>query len=251
MSAIAVAILGGAAIGGLASWASSKNAQNASRDAAAVQSASALRAAQLEKEASDNAIDAQLEMFYAGVEERKPFITAGGRALSEVQDIIAKGPGERGTFEGSKLESTLERSADRAGQRAASAGGYIGSGRAITEAVDNSVAIQLGGRQQFDAERQNVLREYIDTQINPRLSIAGAAPLSISEQARSTTGANVGNFLIQGGNALGGGQRQSGYATGAGYINAANAYAGGVTGIANSANQGISNFLFAKQIGAI
>lgn len=84
-------------------------------------------------------------------------------------------------------------------------------------------------------EYDNFLTNWLRTQVNPQLALAGMGQVSAGQTSAQgvATGANIGQNYLAAGQAAAGG-----------FINRANAITGGATGIANVASQGVNNYLF-------
>lgn len=214
MSWIAVAVIGGAVIGAGASIYSGSKAAGAAESAAASQSAAARESNQ-----------AQLEMYYKSREDTAPWREAGVEALGTARKMVAEGPPP---FETSPYYNFLVGETNKSLVRSQSARGILDSGAALREASRYGENLASG-------EYQNYLTNWINTKLNPNLSLSGAGQVSAGQAANAalTTGQNIGQNYLYAGNAA---------AQGA--INTANARIGAATGIASAVNQGANNYLF-------
>lgn len=216
MSGIAVAVAGSAVLGAVVS---SRNASKASQAAG--------QASDAQVQASREAIQAQLEMYYQSRKDLAPWREVGAEALKTVRSRLEKVPTEK-EFAKSPSYNFLLNEGLKARARSASATGRIDSGAAIKEATRY-------GQGLASTEYSNYITNWLNTKINPFLSLAGSGQVSAGQSASGAlqTGTNIGQNYLAAGNA-----RASGY------INQANAFTGGATGVANALNQGINNYLF-------
>lgn len=214
MSAVAVAVVGGAVIGAVgSSYAASKSAK-ASQHAANTQAGAAAQATQ-----------AQLEMYYQGREDLEPWREEGQKALGQLVSEIETGPGK---YKESPYYNFLMDEGVKAIDRSASARGMMDSGATGKE-------LTRFGQNLASTDYQNWINNWLTTKVNPLQSLANVGQTTSSQNASNamTTGANIGNNAIRAGDAIAGGA-----------INSANAFAGGMQGVTNAANQGLNNWLF-------
>ena len=181
-------------------------------------------AANIQAQGIQKGIDAQLEMFYAGLDMTKPFAEVQLAATKRAEEAIIAGAPQRTPYEGGELENFLLDRGDREAQRYLSKTGQIGSGRAIEEAVKRGEVSALAGRQEHTQEQTNAINDWLSTKVNPDLALGGGGQVA---QNQSSASQRAGEVQSQGyagiGEAQAGG-RISGYnALSGGYMGAANA----------------------------
>jgi len=181
-------------------------------------------AANIQAQGIQKGIDAQLEMFYAGLDMTKPFAEVQLAATKRAEEAIIAGAPQRTPYEGGELENFLLDRGDREAQRYLSKTGQIGSGRAIEEAVKRGEVAALAGRETHTQEQTNAINDWLSTKVNPDLALGGGGQVA---QNQSSASQRAGEVQSQGyagiGEAQAGG-RISGYnALSGGYMGAANA----------------------------
>jgi len=181
-------------------------------------------AANIQAQGIQKGIDAQLEMFYAGLDMTKPFAEVQLAATKRAEEAIIAGAPQRTPYEGGELENFLLDRGDREAQRYLSKTGQIGSGRAIEEAVRRGEVAALAGRETHTQEQTNAINDWLSTKVNPDLALGGGGQVA---QNQSSASQRAGEVQSQGyagiGEAQAGG-RISGYnALSGGYMGAANA----------------------------
>jgi hypothetical protein len=165
-------------------------------------------------------------MYNQGRQDVAPWRMAGAAALGDVIGEVASGPGE---FTESPYYNFLRDEGIRAIDRSAASRGLLGSGRTLK-------GIERFGQGLAATEYQNWLNNWLQTRVNPLMSLAGLGQVSAGQTA------NMGQAFGQGAGQsyLAGGQGQAG-----GYINQANA----ITGGSNALNQLINNAMFYDYLG--
>jgi len=174
---------------------------------------SSKEAAGEQADAAKDATQAQLQMYYKSREDLTPWRESGARALGKAEEIIA-GPPTEEEFAKSPSYNFLVGEGTKALTRTLEPD----SGRALKEAIRY-------GQGLASTQYSNYLTDWLRTQVNPQLAMAGMG------QVAATSGANAALQTGQGvaQNALYGGQARA-----SGYINQANA----ITGALNAAKQG-------------
>lgn len=187
-------------------------------------------AANIQARALQDALAFEREKLETTIEIGRPFREIGLEAMQNVQAALKTGLPERVPYEGSEIENFLLQKGRREAQRAYGAR-RIGTGTAIEEAVSRGGVSALAGREVHERERQNVLNEWLQTQINPQLALTGTGTQVALSQAGATQAAGVtGAQKISDVGVVQAGGRISGF----------NALVGGVSG----ATQAIGNYLY-------
>ena len=225
--ATGTAILGAAALGGLAS-----------NKAAKTQAGAAQNAADAQLQASREANALQQRMYEEGVARQQPFLQGGTEDYNRLRSLMSGGPGAAQQFlqmdpgYGFRLSEGMK-ALDR---QAAARGGLI-SGAALKGA-------QRYGQDYASGEFNNAYQRLAGlAQIGP--SAAGVLN-NLGQNYANAAGQN----LMAGGQAVGQGYLGAGNARSSGYIGAANAFTGGLGQYLNyNQNQQMLNMLRSQQPG--
>lgn len=223
MSWVAVAIAGGAVIGGVASSISADKTSGAMTDAANTQAA-----------AANNAAALQNQQYLQARADLAPWRTAGATALNQLSAGTQPG-GQFDKFGGVDMTQDpgykfrMEQGVNALAASGAAAGNY-GSG-------NMGVALQKFGQDYGSREYGNAYaRQYgaWQDEYNRLAGIAGTGQTAATNigQMGMTSAANQGNLMVGGANALAAGQ-----------VGAAQAQAGGMTGVANQFQSGVGTYL--------
>ena len=207
MTWIAVAIIGGAVVGGAATVFASGKAE----DAAEVQ-------AQAIKESSDKSAAVQWAMFQKSVELTEPWREAGEEALGDLVNMIEAGPGDFVPEDDPGFKFGYEEFIEKPTLRAASATGKLGGGgiqKALTRYASDYASTKY----------DNFLDRWYQS-LTPLQSVAGVGQTTATQQGQQAilTGQNVGQNLLASG-------RGVGEARASGYINQANIWGGYGSGV--------------------
>jgi len=148
-------------------------------------------------------------------------VAVPGKLVSREPGILETGPGE---FTESPYYNFLLEEGNKELARSQSARGILDSGAAQREA-------QRYGKGLASTEYQNWIQNWLQTKVNPLLSVSGMGQVATSAttNAATQTGSQVGQNIMRAGDA-----------TASGYINQANAITGGI----NSMMQGANNAMF-------
>ncbi len=134
-------------------------------------------------------------------------------------------------FEESPGYNFLQDETFNAGNRAANAAGYSGSGRAIIEAQNRAQGLASQEFGNFKSSRFSRFDDY--TSQLARLAGIGQNAVNTGANIGANTAANIGSALQTGSAQAGNALQNAGAATASGYA-----------GVANSVNQGIENYQF-------
>jgi len=176
-------------------------------------------AANTQSDSANEAIRAQLEMYYKGREDTAPWREAGTNALNKLVSKVNMGPGK---FEESPGYQFRMDEGQKALERSAAARGNLFSGA-------TGKALTRYGQDYATGEYQNFLANYYNS-LTPYQSLAGVGQTTASQNA--LTGNQVAGQIGQN-------MMASGNAQAAGMINQANAYTG-------ASNSGVNNYLMWK-----
>lgn len=237
---LGAAILGSALIGGgVAALSGSKQASSANK-AANVQAKASTDAAQLQAKTADKTLALQKEIFDIQRGDFAPWREVGVPALGKINALAGMaGPEARqnamADFRTDPGYEFAFGEGQRALERSAAARGRLLSGRTGKELVRYGTGMADQGYDRF----YNRLAE---------LAGVGQRASEGASNAASGYGANAGNTMMTGGNALAQGVLGAGSARASGYIGAGNAWSGAFNGIATAANQGIQNNMLLKYL---
>jgi len=174
----------------------------------------AKKQANIGADAAQNAINAQLKMYFQSREDLAPWREAGTKAVGQLSDIIAKGPGEFVPAEQPGYEFGYKEFVEKPLLRNASATGKLRSGETLKALSDRA---QNYASMSYD----NWLNRWL-TKMQPMQSLAGLGltGANTTAQVNTQTGQNIGNNILAGG-----------VMQGQGAINQANALTGGIKGV--------------------
>lgn len=182
---------------------------------------SSRQAAKAQEQAAAQATNTELQMYYQSREDQAPWREAGATAVEKLPGLIEAGPGP---YEESPYYNFLIDEGTKAIARTASATGELGSGAIIKDA-------ERYGQGLASTEYNNWINQWINTKLNPMLSLANLGQISAGQTSNAAlqTGQNIGQAQILAGQGLA-----------SGYLNQANV----ITGASNAATQAYNNYLF-------
>lgn len=152
--------------------------------------------------AAQKGIDTELEMYYKSREDLAPWRAAGEKALTSLERKIQAGPGEFRPEEEPGYRFGYKEFVEKPLQRAASAGGRLGSGRTLSE-------LSRYASDYATTKYDNFLDRWLRS-LAPEQSLAGVGLTTAGQQAQNalTTGANIAGLQSNIGDI-----RRSGYET--------------------------------------
>ncbi len=202
-----------------------QTAADAAMEASSLQQDAIKYAADLQYAATERGLETQQEMFQQTRADQMPWLEAGGRALTQLEQMMGQAP----TFEDytqSDYSKFIQEQGLKALEAKGLAGGYYNTGATSKDMMQYGQDIAGQDYQQF-------LGNYYQS-LNPYMSMAGLGQQqaqSMGQQGMQSA-AQQAQYGIQGANA------QAGGITGA-----AQAQAGGILDAADARSQGISNLL--------
>ena len=176
-------------------------------------------AADTQADSADRASATQLKMYEEGRADTMPWRVAGSNALTQLQEKLRTGPGEYTKSPG--YEARLAEGVNTLENSASARGGVLSGATAK--------ALTRYGQDYATNDYQNFLANYYQS-LTPYQSLAGIGQTTAMQNAAqgNAVGANVGQNMINAGNAQA-----------AGTINTANAITG-------AANTGVNNYMMWK-----
>jgi hypothetical protein len=218
---------------------------------ALIGSSASKSAANTQAAAADRASLQQREMFDISNAQQAPYRDAGGLYLNKLMHLLGQSPTvdsssdpnfgrlsqrfDMGKFQQDPGYSFRQQEGERGMQRAAAAGGMLGSGRYLKDAMkyNSGLASQEYGQAYDRYNNDN------DKQFNRYASLAGIGQTAANNL--SSGASNFGNSMAQ--NTLAGGAARA-----AGTVGAANAYTGAISqGMSTYQNQQMMNRLYPQQ----
>lgn len=205
-------------MGGLSSWAKGEGSLGwktawdsiTGKDAADA----ATQAAEVQRQGMEYAADIQKEMYDIGREDQMPWLEAGGRALTKLEEMMGKSP----TFEDyqqSDYSKFIQQQGLDALEAKSRAGGYYNTGATSKDMMQYAQDISGKDYQQFLGNYYQSLNPYM------QMSGLGQQQAQILGQQGMQTGSQLGQYGI----------------------GAAQAQAGGITGAAQAQAQGFQNLI--------
>ena len=224
MSWAATAVVGSALVGAGASYLSSENASDASKDAAEQQ-----------RQGADRATEAQLEMYYRSRKDLAPWRQAGKRGLADLERL-------QGTYEGAVMDPNqykqspaydwLRQQGNANINRQAAASGQFGSGRNQKDLMQYGQGLALTDYQGYLGRLESLMNRY-----------AGTAQVG---QTASNTLAGLGQNTA---NQIGQNSIFAGQAGAASQINQANARTGLYQNLSNIGTNAINQGMLYNYLG--
>lgn len=190
MSWVAVAVVGGAVIGGVATTMSGDKAADA------------------QTQAAQQASDTELEMFYQSREDTAPWREAGEDALNLLAPKVQAGPGEFVPSEDPGYQFGYQEQVEKPLLRSASAGGRLGGGRNLKE-------LTRYASDYASTKYDNFLDRWYKS-LTPLQSMSGLGQTTATQQGQNAlaTGQMVGQNILGAGQARASGYQQTGAAVG-------------------------------------
>lgn len=221
---IAGAIIAGSLIGGGATVLGGRSAGRA-----------ATRAAELQAQATREAIEKEWQMFQQAREDYAPWREAGERALTTLEQLTAAGPGEFKPEETPGYTFGFENLIRNPYLRAQSARGKRLSGETLKGFAEYATNYAETGYQAF-------LDRY-HQKLNPYLKLAGMGEIAVGGQAQAAlgTGTNIANLTMAGGQT----QAQNFLTQG----NIATGMSAGIAGVGQNALGNYMDYLMLQKLG--
>ena len=167
---------------------------SAAKSAAGEQAAAARFAGDLQAQAQAESTELQREVFEQGVEERRPFVEAGTRAVGELEERVFAGPGE---FRESPGFDFRVGEGVRALDQSAATRGKLLSGQ-------QTKAVTQFGQDIASQEYEKFLNQF-NQSLAPFQSLAGVGQTGVAQntQAGQAFATNVGNITQTGASNVG------------------------------------------------
>lgn len=219
------AILGGAVIGGAASFLGGKAASKGAKEAARTSA-----------EAQVYGADIQKEMYEQTRTDQEPWRLAGDKALQVIQDTpdFSFTPEDFTNMQDPSYDFRMQEGINALDRSAASRGRLLSGGqdKAVTRYGSNLASQEYG-----NAFNRALTERNVNLAKQQSLAGIGQSATNVVSQAGQQTAANIGS-----------GAMQSAAQQGNALIAGGRAQAGIYSGIAQSANQGIGNYLLAQSL---
>jgi hypothetical protein len=222
------AILGAAAIGGVASVAAGAIGANSANQAAQVQQDAAVQAAQIQADSANRSADISNAQYQQSRQDQLPWLDAGRKALAQYQGEL--GLSTTGA-DGGAFKSEFATTPDydfqvQQGEKGVinnlSALGLRGSGAALKA---------------LTKFRQNLADQTYGNYLTRLSNLATGGQQAANDNATlgAQNAANVGNAIVAAGNAQAGGLTDAAAARASGYVGGGNAWSNALGNIGNSA----------------
>lgn len=225
------AVLGAAAIGGVASVAGGMIENNAATEAARAQEDAAVSAARIQADASNRAVDISDRQYQQSRTDALPWMEAGKTALkSYLGELGLSDEAKAGTF-----KSGFKETPGYAYQVAEGEKGV----------VNNLAALGLKGSgaalKALTRFRQNLADQTYNNYLTRVGNVATGGQQAVNDNAvlGAQNAANTGSAIIQSGNAQAGGVMDAGAARASGYVGSANAWNNALGNVANTGSNAL------------
>ena len=253
-------VIGGSAV--LGAYSSNKAASkqaSASRAAGQQQVRAAQISADAQREANEKNIEFQREIFEQQREDSAPWREIGTEALSQLQQGVERGEFDPGSFSFNFQKSPgydfRKQEGIDAMDASAASRGRLQSGaqqRALTRYGQNVASQEYGNafNRQAQTYQMNAGRQGDNFNRLASLAQVGQTANNRTQAARSNMASQVGQSTRATGNAIAQGAMRSGNAMAQSTRQAGQARASAYQGMAQSANQGMQNYLLYNMMGS-